>query len=686
MSTDTDDRLPMLCDDPAAFRDEQVRRKAAEAKYDEACEAVDRMTRAYNGAQGRCDEQKARAEAAEARLSEVERERDAYAGAVAWMHGRLDDMKVHPGIVGAPNSIERLKERAVDHLPAIIGVSVETTAALRREGYVLVHQSQVPVPVRRDGGKGRDGRRDQQLHDVAEDAARWRTLRGWLGEQDCGADEPGDVMALIKALRDHGYPELKDIGVRALELEHTPAASHEVERAHGIVAAALHAPPLPRESAAPGDAAGHLRRVLHVERNALLDLADHDQPHDAKRLGQLDDALHHLDRIELALAGAPSTEGPDGLLKRPDPFPSPGPCDTDGAAPADVLAAVRHCCTCWEPLARVIGNVRAQDIERAIDHFLRPSTEGPPDGTAPERALLRDALHRARAALAHEENELNIFSEAGPADDRTAIANIAAIAMHNVIVDIDSALAADRATRPPDGMPGDAMRCRLCGGEIGGRGTTCTPGCPAHKTASQAAADAALPPAMRRLGGPTTPRRQDYDTSTIAAVSMPGEPMPCCAVCRKPQRPLGRDVAAAAGADYCDPLCSGRAPPTVPGEPDLPSPCPPDSTEEGWCWGEDVNGEWSPRYYPEDTVMRWGARIPWPDNDDGGYDQPVSRIDEAAVRADERAKIAAGLRELAEQHNRRHNAHSTPTACALHDYAREIEGRTSGPTPEGAAK
>lgn len=59
----------------------------------------------------------------------------------------------------------------------------------------------------------------------------------------------------------------------------------------------------------------NLRRALHVERNALLDLADHDKPHDARRLGQLDDALHHLDCVEMALNATPP---PDGMPGEPD--------------------------------------------------------------------------------------------------------------------------------------------------------------------------------------------------------------------------------------------------------------------------------------------------------------------------------------------------------------------------------
>lgn len=60
--------------------------------------------------------------------------------------------------------------------------------------------------------------------------------------------------------------------------------------------------------------------------------------------------------------------------------PTPGACscapyqnaafqNTDDADPALVLAAVRHCASSWVGEARLIGNVRAKDIVRAIDAF-----------------------------------------------------------------------------------------------------------------------------------------------------------------------------------------------------------------------------------------------------------------------------------------------------------------------------
>jgi len=39
--------------------------------------------------------------------------------------------------------------------------------------------------------------------------------------------------------------------------------------------------------------------------------------------------------------------------------------NTDGADVVSVLAAVRHCANSWEGDARLLGNVRAQDISRA---------------------------------------------------------------------------------------------------------------------------------------------------------------------------------------------------------------------------------------------------------------------------------------------------------------------------------
>jgi hypothetical protein len=45
--------------------------------------------------------------------------------------------------------------------------------------------------------------------------------------------------------------------------------------------------------------------------------------------------------------------------------------NTDDAAYDLVLAAVRQCAASWQPEARVIGNVRAADIVRAVTEALR---------------------------------------------------------------------------------------------------------------------------------------------------------------------------------------------------------------------------------------------------------------------------------------------------------------------------
>lgn len=44
--------------------------------------------------------------------------------------------------------------------------------------------------------------------------------------------------------------------------------------------------------------------------------------------------------------------------------------NTDGADPVVVLRVVRHCANLWEPEARLLGNVQAGDIVRAVDTLL----------------------------------------------------------------------------------------------------------------------------------------------------------------------------------------------------------------------------------------------------------------------------------------------------------------------------
>lgn len=57
---------------------------------------------------------------------------------------------------------------------------------------------------------------------------------------------------------------------------------------------------------------------------------------------------------------------------------NPECASTDDAPPAQVLAEVRRCAISWEPEVRLVGNVRAGDIVRAIDS-LALQAESPPD-------------------------------------------------------------------------------------------------------------------------------------------------------------------------------------------------------------------------------------------------------------------------------------------------------------------
>ena len=44
--------------------------------------------------------------------------------------------------------------------------------------------------------------------------------------------------------------------------------------------------------------------------------------------------------------------------------------NTDDASPEKVMLAVLQCAACWEPEARLVGNVRACDIVRSILYYL----------------------------------------------------------------------------------------------------------------------------------------------------------------------------------------------------------------------------------------------------------------------------------------------------------------------------
>lgn len=54
------------------------------------------------------------------------------------------------------------------------------------------------------------------------------------------------------------------------------------------------------------------------------------------------------------------------------------PCESDNAPWRDVLRAVSRCAAAWEPEARILGDVRAIDVERAcnVAVSLRPPAPG----------------------------------------------------------------------------------------------------------------------------------------------------------------------------------------------------------------------------------------------------------------------------------------------------------------------
>ena len=44
--------------------------------------------------------------------------------------------------------------------------------------------------------------------------------------------------------------------------------------------------------------------------------------------------------------------------------------NTDGASPRKVLLQLLICAEAWFPEERIIGNIRAGDIKRAVEHYL----------------------------------------------------------------------------------------------------------------------------------------------------------------------------------------------------------------------------------------------------------------------------------------------------------------------------
>ena len=71
-------------------------------------------------------------------------------------------------------------------------------------------------------------------------------------------------------------------------------------------------------------------------------------------------------------------------------MPSQNAVSTDNAPAIDVLRAVRACALAWEPDARILGNVRAIDIARAVAEIDR------------EQALRRDTQKVPPANLSSE--------------------------------------------------------------------------------------------------------------------------------------------------------------------------------------------------------------------------------------------------------------------------------------------
>lgn len=109
--------------------------------------------------------------------------------------------------------------------------------------------------------------------------------------------------------------------------------------------------------------------------------------------GHSDHARVQLIRSALVKHGvADPFSPPTALQPASPPRESAAFQNTDDAEPHLVLAAVRHCAASWEGSARLLGNVRASDIVRAIDAVASPPRES-------EEGKLRRALRLARDAI-----------------------------------------------------------------------------------------------------------------------------------------------------------------------------------------------------------------------------------------------------------------------------------------------
>jgi hypothetical protein len=128
----------------------------------------------------------------------------------------------------------------------------------------------------------------------------------------------GDAEARKLAASEARVAALEGACRKALDfLVHAAAKSNPTEAGADVgdallvldEALAAAVPQPPREEPPLLLATHRLRAALHDERNALLDLADAGKPHDATRLGKLDNALHHLDMLQLVFEGPAVPQG-----------------------------------------------------------------------------------------------------------------------------------------------------------------------------------------------------------------------------------------------------------------------------------------------------------------------------------------------------------------------------------------
>lgn len=87
------------------------------------------------------------------------------------------------------------------------------------------------------------------------------------------------------------------------------------------------------------------------------------------------------------------------------PEPKQGWWDTDDAPPRDVLAMVRLCAASWVPEARLLGNVRAGDIVRALDAIDRRGA-----GAEPTDKMIVTLFRIVSGALQQDEAKVRAYA------------------------------------------------------------------------------------------------------------------------------------------------------------------------------------------------------------------------------------------------------------------------------------